>query len=307
MQRCLKRRDDHLARRFKFIFTLAVVFLALPHCADSQAVQFKARIVVADLALSDTLYLGVSGAVDGSLRGNTPGVDNNPKFGIFQEAAAPPTPPTNPLDARFITIPGRDTTYPIGLGGGTYRDFRGFRSAAQVDSFRIKIEGDDLKSDKILVSWSGTLLGQCATAWTIKPIVGGAPFSETDMLVKDSVSIPTDGLTTRYDLLIIKSGAINGPTGVAQNHIPSAYRLEQNFPNPFNPSTEIRFTLSQGGMTNLRVFNLLGQQVADLVSGYRPAGAYSVIFNASGLASGAYFYRLQSHSFSSIKRMLFLK
>ncbi|HMK38745.1 MAG TPA: T9SS type A sorting domain-containing protein, partial [Bacteroidota bacterium] len=277
------------------------------HHAFAQAVQFKARLVAREPAGSDTLYLGVSGDGAGPLRDNTIGVDNNPAFGIFQESAAPPTPPTNPFDARFLTIPGRDPTYPVGLGGGTFRDFRDFRSPAQVDSFRIKIEGDDLKTGRAVVSWSAAVLRQCAPAWTIKALSGGTPFPETDMLGTDSVSIPPDGLTTRYDLLIIKNGAINGPTGVPGARAPATYSLEQNFPNPFNPSTEIRFSLSRGGMTNLRVYNLLGQQVADLVSGYRPAGPYSVEFNASRLATGAYFYRLQSGTFSALKRMIYLK
>jgi hypothetical protein len=127
------------------------------------------------------------------------------------------------------------------------------------------------------------------------------------MLASDSVFIPADSLATRYDLLIIKLGVKNPPAGIVPDRVPTSYRLEQNFPNPFNPSTEIRFTLSEGGPTDLRVFNLLGQQIADLVNGYRPAGAYSVVFNASGLASGVYFYRLQSRSYSNLRRMLYLK
>ncbi len=286
---------------------MALLLFALSPDASSQSVQFKVKIVVTDLAISDTLYLGVSGDGTGPLRDNTIGVDNDPRFGIFQESAAPPTPPANPFDARFITIPGRDSTYPVGLGGGTYRDFRDYRSPAQVDSFRIKIEGDNLKTGNALVSWSKEYLALCAGGWSIKAIVGGTPFPETDMLMMDSVSIHADGLTSRYDLLITKNGALGVPTGVSPARTAATYKLEQNFPNPFNPSTEIRFSLSGGGMTSLRVYNLLGQEVADLVDGYRSAGSYSVIFNASRLASGAYFYRLQSSSFSSLKRMLFIK
>jgi hypothetical protein len=86
-----------------------------------------------------------------------------------------------------------------------------------------------------------------------------------------------------------------------------AYKLEQNYPNPFNPSTKITFSIKKAGFVSLKVYDLLGREVATLVSENRPAGIYDVAFNASNLGSGVYFYTLTSGGFSQTKKMLFVK
>ncbi len=85
------------------------------------------------------------------------------------------------------------------------------------------------------------------------------------------------------------------------------YKLEQNYPNPFNPSTRITFSIKNAGFVSLKVYDLLGREVATLVSENRPAGIYDVAFNASNLGSGIYFYTLTSGGFSQTKKMLFVK
>jgi hypothetical protein len=99
-------------------------------------------------------------------------------------------------------------------------------------------------------------------------------------------------------------------TGVAERTgsvIPAAYELSQNYPNPFNPSTTIKYALPASGMTTIKVYNLLGQQVATLVNEVQEAGSYTVHFNASSLSSGLYFFRIQSGSFAAVKKMVLLK
>jgi hypothetical protein len=83
--------------------------------------------------------------------------------------------------------------------------------------------------------------------------------------------------------------------------------LEQNFPNPFNPTTSIRFSVPQTERVELAVFNLNGQQVATLVDQVLTSGVYDVQFGVPGLASGIYFYRLHTPSFQSVKKMTLLK
>ena len=88
---------------------------------------------------------------------------------------------------------------------------------------------------------------------------------------------------------------------------PSSYALQQNYPNPFNPSTIIEFSLAKGSHVELQIFNILGQKVATLVNGFMNAGAHSVQFNASNLASGVYFYGMKAGDFQTYKKMMLLK
>jgi hypothetical protein len=89
--------------------------------------------------------------------------------------------------------------------------------------------------------------------------------------------------------------------------IPSTFALEQNYPNPFNPTTTINFSLGKATDVKLIVYNVLGQQVTQLVNDKLPAGAHTVQFKATNLATGVYFYRLEAGSFVDVKKMLLLK
>jgi len=98
-------------------------------------------------------------------------------------------------------------------------------------------------------------------------------------------------------------------TGV-ENQIsgtPNTYELNQNYPNPFNPSTLIRYAIPEAGIVSLRVYNLLGEEVATLVDGFKNAGGYEVTFDAFSLSSGIYFYQINSDNFTSTKKMMLLK
>ena len=89
--------------------------------------------------------------------------------------------------------------------------------------------------------------------------------------------------------------------------LPDKFELSQNYPNPFNPTTLIKYSLPKAGNVSLKVYNVLGKEVATLVNGYQTAGNYKVEFNARGLASGLYFYRLTAGDFVSVKKMMLLK
>jgi len=88
---------------------------------------------------------------------------------------------------------------------------------------------------------------------------------------------------------------------------PSRFALEQNYPNPFNPSTKISFSIKEAGFVKLNVYNLIGQLVGTLVNENLKAGTYQKTFDASALASGIYFYRLESGSSVLVNKMMFLK
>jgi hypothetical protein len=88
---------------------------------------------------------------------------------------------------------------------------------------------------------------------------------------------------------------------------PASFELAQNFPNPFNPATSIRYTIGKSDNVSLKVYNMLGQEVASVVNQFQTAGSYTVNFDASKLASGMYLYKIQSGSFSDVKKMMLLK
>ncbi|MCX6149142.1 MAG: T9SS type A sorting domain-containing protein [Ignavibacteriales bacterium] len=85
------------------------------------------------------------------------------------------------------------------------------------------------------------------------------------------------------------------------------FQLSQNYPNPFNPTTKIRYTLPSSGYVTLKVFDVLGKEVATLVKEEKPAGEYIAEFNASVLSSGIYFYQLKAGSFIQTKKMIVLR
>ena len=89
--------------------------------------------------------------------------------------------------------------------------------------------------------------------------------------------------------------------------LPVTYSLSQNYPNPFNPSTKIHYSIPREGNVTLKIYNIIGQEVASLVNEYQKPGNYEVNFNASLLASGMYIYRIQSGSFTDVKKMILLK
>ena len=88
---------------------------------------------------------------------------------------------------------------------------------------------------------------------------------------------------------------------------PKTFLLEQNYPNPFNPSTTIRYQLPVASEVKLEVYDVLGKKIATLVNERQSAGSYQVVWNASGLSSGTYFYRLQAGTFVETKKMIMVK
>ncbi len=90
-------------------------------------------------------------------------------------------------------------------------------------------------------------------------------------------------------------------------NFPDVYSLEQNYPNPFNPSTIIKFNLANAGFTSLKIYNVLGKEVANILNGELEAGPHQVSFDASNLPSGVYMYTVSSGSFTESRKMMFLK
>jgi hypothetical protein len=157
------------------------------------------------------------------------------------------------------------------------------------------------------------------------PVVYSATPTTLDIAPGDSASMdvtfdPTSSRAYNYTLRLSNNSAndtakvvyLRG-TGIAQAveipsvNLPTKYSLAQNFPNPFNPTTEIRFALPTASHVRLSIYNMLGQEIATLVNEIMPAGTYAQSFDATNLPAGIYFYRMDAGSFTDVRKMMLLK
>ncbi len=105
---------------------------------------------------------------------------------------------------------------------------------------------------------------------------------------------------------ISRYGQTVGITPVS-NEVPAQYDLSQNYPNPFNPTTKINFAVPKSGLVTIKVYDVVGKEVATLVNEVKNAGSYSVDFTANNVSSGVYFYKISAGDFSAVKRMMLIK
>ncbi|RPI12778.1 MAG: T9SS C-terminal target domain-containing protein [Ignavibacteriae bacterium] len=110
-----------------------------------------------------------------------------------------------------------------------------------------------------------------------------------------------DGFRMIRELMVGKSNA------KSSNVIPKEYALSQNYPNPFNPLTKINYALPQGVKVSIKVYDILGRLVKELVNEYKDAGNYTITFDGTNYASGVYFYRIEAGTFSAVKKMVIVK
>ncbi len=120
-------------------------------------------------------------------------------------------------------------------------------------------------------------------------------------IVLGDISINEDNDT---DLLLMK---LRHDTSTSVEQLPESLSLSQNYPNPFNPVTNIAYSVPTRSFVVLRVFDLLGREIAMLANGPRQPGRHTVSFGGSGLSSGIYFYRLHAGSFFETKKMILMR
>jgi hypothetical protein len=159
--------------------------------------------------------------------------------------------------------------------------------------------GDNLQTRSLTFDNGGNLYGlkrKSGVDWLVRIDTASA-------LVKDSVELGALDLiaVAMFDdvLVDVKEGEPEAQ--------PIRYQLSENYPNPFNPSTTIEFSLPKAGFVTLKIYTILGAEVATLVAEDRPAGAFSVRWDASGMPSGVYFYRLTAGDFVQTRRALLVK
>jgi photosystem II stability/assembly factor-like uncharacterized protein len=146
---------------------------------------------------------------------------------------------------------------------------------------------------------------------------------DTTGLIIDSVTVPsgklTNGIkyywrvnatntagTSSWSTIFNFTVSATGTSSTA-SELPKEYKLYNNYPNPFNPTTKIRFDIPKNGLTKIAIYDVLGREMKTLVNENLTAGSYEVEWNGTSYASGIYFYRMTSSSYTSVKRMLMIK
>lgn len=236
----------------------------------------------------------------------------------YFESIAPPPPPSG-FDARWKGIPGRNNAAIV--DGLFPRDYRAVPSnATQKDTFQLQFGNSDVPDTSMYFSWpDATYLGlHCDSMFIIysDPNLGA---QKIDMFASTSLEIQAAGTNGITFFRIWKYGA-KIIDGVKQNPnvIPETFSLQQNYPNPFNPSTTIKFDIQQRAITDISVYNILGQKIATLVTGQLSQGEYSTVWNGTSqnglpVSSGVYFVRMNARVeqtgevFTGLRKLLLMK
>lgn len=176
----------------------------------------------------------------------------------------------------------------VTLEDGSSHGFSG--TTAQVTSARMPATVNDL----IISNPAGVTLSQATTINGVLRLISGVFDNTIPFTLGPNGSISFEG------------GSLLVPVSVAspEQNLPQSFFVEQNYPNPFNPSTIIRFGLPSPSQVSVKVYNLLGQEVATLFEGRKNAGVYELPFDAVNLSAGIYLYRIEAGEFVSIRRMV---
>jgi hypothetical protein len=215
----------------------------------------------------------------------------------------------NPLNIAWKTAP----KYPLGAGyryaaaacetkDGSYVVFAGGRSYTWYSPYAMATLAFDPVSEK----WYN------ASEMSVPVYSGsGVPVVRNDSVYLAVIGGYSDnndlGLNQWMYLGEAKEDSVIGIGGGVET--PLTYSLMQNYPNPFNPSTMIKYSVAEAGQVELRIYNILGQEVITLVNEFKKAGAYEIKFNAAGmnLSSGVYLYRIKAGSFVQTKKLMLIK
>lgn len=196
----------------------------------------------------------------------------------------------------------------------------GNKRADVLEIYDVKI--DVLNSNQAKISWKTTIPANGFVFYAENDTTAGFPFEameSEELVVNHEIILNSLNSGSTYYFIIdqmdkdwnnVRSKTFSfvaGAVSVEEENIPLEFSLSQNYPNPFNPSTIIKYAIPTSGFVSLKIFNILGKEVATLVNQQMNAGNYKVEFDAANLSSGIYFYILQSGSFSKTNKMLLIK
>jgi hypothetical protein len=163
------------------------------------------------------------------------------------------------------------------------------RSLSATDGF-VDLSGNFIRGN-------GTTLAPQNYEWIDRNVSGGPYYYRLKQ-------VDLDGSVAFYGPI---KGAVGVESGIENAGGPSSFALDQNWPNPFNPATTISFQVPSSSGVSLKVYDLVGREVATLVDEVKPAGMYTVRFDGTGLASGTYVYRMEAGSFVATKKLVLVK
>ena len=210
------------------------------------------------------------------------------------------------MNTRTAAMFADDANYPHLLEGNNVEADPGFGAAemGQVDSMAHYAELIRTNTQTNFLGYFNPGGDVFAVVW---PVPENLAYSNTMLQTHASDGLPVGDLNwfpdKRKQWAFVLTGVAPEPTG----ELPQVFALSQNYPNPFNPTTKIEFSIPQQSNVELKVYNILGQEVASLVNETMQPGRYVVPFDASKLASGMYIYKLRAGDYVSARKMMLLK
>ena len=211
-----------------------------------------------------------------------------------------------PSSDAYIYDGGWQTVSIVYFGQGFYMSFS--------DSGTYYLTGDFIERDTFYLNAGWHLIGSISVPVPVKYIQSEPPGMITDFIrdipkgVIDTADTIKPGLG--YWVKVLQSGKIilsSTGTEVCESGQPSTYSLSQNYPNPFNPSTDVSFVISHSSFVTLKVYDVLGREIAVLVNERKQPGEYKITWNAYDMPSGVYFYRIVSGEFIDTKKMVLIR
>lgn len=243
------------------------------------------------------IYLGSEIGTTGTIRkirfyqnNSVPGVTND-NMRIFMKSTTDATLPTGNWDTTSMTMVYSGTTTSLAAPG--------WQEIQLTTPFSFN------SSQNLIISIGRDYQAYVSTypryAYTVTGTDYRSRRGQSDTQFPTSLTQSFNRANVQFEISLI--------TGIGNEFtsIPQVYSLSQNYPNPFNPVTKINFSIPKQGIVSLIVYDVLGKEVMTLVNESRPAGNYEVDFNGINLASGAYFYRIESGEFRDVKRMILIK
>jgi hypothetical protein len=253
---------------------------------------FKGGVLNATLAASEPSDGSFSWTIPGT---QATGSDYKVRVTSLDNASV-----TDESDANFTVQAGTNTFVTVTFPNGGESFARGsVVNIAWNDDLTGNVSIRLVRGTSVVRTISSNTASDGAFAWTVPSNQAIASDYKVRITSRDNTAIRDES-----DAFFSITSAAPSSKG---SEVPVTAVLEQNYPNPFNPATTVRYQLGEGGLVRLKVYNLLGQEVASLVNGYREAGTHEVYFDASGMSAGVYLYTLEAGGVVQTQRMTLLK